>query len=127
MLNHLRLMPRASTVRIDDQVDVPSVPGPGDSLVTDEGLSRLEQIFDAMHDEVERLGPQDKIIIKLKYFDGFTGKQIAEPFGETEQWVFRRIYKLMDEIRSRLEARGIEWSEVCELFDVLDDDHLTQS
>lgn len=127
MLAKLRLLPRSTTVRIDDQIDVPSMPEPGDSLVTDEGLSRLEQIFDATRDEVERLGATDKIIIKMKYFDGFTGKQIAETLGETEQWVFRRIYKVMDKIRARLEARGIEWSEVCELFDVLDDDDLTQS
>ena len=63
----------------------------------------------------------------MKYFDGLRGKQIATTVGETEQWVFRRIYKLMNKIRSRLEARGIEWSGVRELFDVLDDDHLTQS
>lgn len=123
----LPLAPRSHTVRLDDQVDVPGVKSAGGSAATDESLSRLRQILDAMQDEVQRLGAQDKIIIKMKYFDGFKGRQIAETVRETEQWVFRCIYKVMKTIRTRLEARGIEWSEVRELFDVLDDDHLTQS
>ncbi|MEO8647547.1 MAG: sigma-70 family RNA polymerase sigma factor, partial [Acidobacteriota bacterium] len=73
--------------------------------------SDLSRAFSAA---IERLSDEDKVILKLYYFDGLKLKDIAETFGYHEATASRKLARLHGEIRKTVETslrKQHGWSE----------------
>lgn len=73
----------------------------------EEELSRKqtrEDIYSAMREAVSRLQDEDRLIMKLYYFDGLTLKEIASTFGFHEATASRRLVKIQASVRESVES-----------------------
>jgi RNA polymerase sigma factor (sigma-70 family) len=71
-----------------------------------------------LHDSVGRLPVRDRLVLKLRFEDGCTAKDIAAVLGVTERGVYTQIDRLLRELRRTMEKQGFSTSEV---KDVLED------
>jgi RNA polymerase sigma factor (sigma-70 family) len=62
------------------------------------------------------LGPQDRLIIAMQFQDGRTVAEIARMLRLDQKALYRRIQRLMKELRGALEARGIDGVSALEIF-----------
>ena len=66
----------------------------------------------ALHAVLAELDPRDRLLLQLRFRDGLAISQIAIVMGfPTVFHVYRRLRPLLDEVRRRLEGRGIHDAE----------------
>ncbi len=70
-------------------------PGPEDAIVTE---SERQQVVTAMN----RLGPDDRLVIALRYFEQFTEREMAETMGCPAGTVKSRLARAMSRLRHAL-------------------------
>jgi RNA polymerase sigma factor for flagellar operon FliA len=110
-------------------------------LVSDEALSDLASPSASADDAVERerqagrarevraalssalgsLPPQDALILRLIFEDGFTVAQVAAAMHLEQKPLYRRRDQLLRTLRSRLQAAGVTASEARDLIGSLDE------
>ena len=57
------------------------------------------------------LGAEDRLIVKLRFEDGLTAREIANLIGLSTQFhVYRRLSAITDSLRQRLAERGVDGS-----------------
>jgi DNA-directed RNA polymerase specialized sigma subunit len=72
------------------------------------GLERAE-LKTALATLRSELAPADRLLLKLRFDDGLPVPEIASMLRYPSQFhVYRRINALLNEMKSRLEARGFE-------------------
>jgi RNA polymerase sigma factor for flagellar operon FliA len=82
------------------------------------GLSEWERagarrrIEDALRGGFESLSREDRILLKLRFLDGCTVKQIAGAMGIPERPLYPRLRRVLEQLRGTLEEMGLEGSEV---------------
>lgn len=54
------------------------------------------------------LDPEDRVILKMRFEDGFKVSEVASALGLPQKPLYRRIGKLLARLRHELEARGLE-------------------
>jgi len=70
---------------------------------------RLEQLWGALALALERLEPADRLLLAMRFEDQRPAADIARALGFPTQFhVYRRLNKLLDELRAALEARGVD-------------------
>ncbi len=57
-------------------------------------------------ESIDKMENKDKIYIKEHYYDGLTGKQIAESHGISEQSAWKRIYRSIDKLKELFFEEG---------------------
>jgi hypothetical protein len=76
--------------------------------------------------ELALLPPDDQHILQLRFVDGLTVGSIAERLSMTSsaeiKALYRRLRQVLDALRARLEARGLQRAEV---LDVIGGDEVT--
>ncbi len=71
-------------------------------------------IVSALHEAIEALEAEDRLLMKLYYFDGLKLKDIAATFGFHEATASRKLVRVQSAIRSSVETRLKElhgWNE----------------
>jgi len=63
------------------------------------------------------LDPQDRLILALKFDDGRPVVEIARMLRLDQKGLYRRLERLMKQLRIALEAQGIEAAAVLEIFE----------
>jgi RNA polymerase sigma factor (sigma-70 family) len=63
------------------------------------------------------LGSQDRLILALKFEDGRSIVEIARMLRLDQKGLYRRLERLMKELRTALEAQGIEAGAALEIFE----------
>lgn len=63
------------------------------------------------------LPAEDRLILKMRYEDGSTIREVASALHLTARSLYTRFEKCHRRIRSRLEQAGITWSEVTAILD----------
>ena len=58
------------------------------------------------------LPPQDRIVIKMRFDDGFSVAEIAKAMKLEQKPLYRRIEKLLLELRQALEASGVSAEQI---------------
>ena len=87
--------------------DISLVPD-GDGPTGEESVRRRE-LFDCLGRAIDRLSTSEKLIIKLRFFEGLSLAEIAAFMDVPSQFgVHRRLKSALGEIRSMLEDRGVE-------------------
>lgn len=77
-------------------------------LAPDEQLARTERLG-ALSAALERLAPSDRLLLRLRFAEDLPAREIAQTMRfPTLFHVYRRLDKLLRELRTTLGARGIE-------------------
>jgi RNA polymerase sigma factor (sigma-70 family) len=96
--------------RLEDLVsdaDLTAVPDLTRGTITREYTTR--ERHHALGGAMETLDPADRLLLKLRFEDGLTLKQIAQATGSSSQsQVHRRLEFVLRELRAKLERAGID-------------------
>src|SRR5712675_2226205 len=109
-------IPARSRREIVDDSTLAGIPAPGGSA--EDGLVQLERnaaarkVSAALQDLLDRLDPEDRLVLKLHYFDGLNLSAVARMLGEDVKRLHRRAGRLLGGLRRSLESRGIAWPEL---------------
>jgi predicted DNA-binding protein YlxM (UPF0122 family) len=76
------------------------VDNPEDAFTAKESSS---DVAAALSSAISKLDPEDRLILKLYYFDDLKLKQIASMFGYHEATASRRLTRLQNDIRKTVE------------------------
>jgi RNA polymerase sigma factor for flagellar operon FliA len=68
----------------------------------------------ALAKALESLPAQDRIIIKMRFDDGFSVAEIAKAMTLEQKPLYRRIEKLLIDLRRALEASGVSAAQIRE-------------
>jgi RNA polymerase sigma factor (sigma-70 family) len=74
----------------------------------------------AVRAAVAALPPQDRLILKMRFEQGFTVAEIAATLKMPQKPLYRRIDTILGTLRERLESEGMNASEVSEFLGTLD-------
>jgi RNA polymerase sigma factor (sigma-70 family) len=132
-LNHGVTMPRADLERLagrlpvrprrrfesdDVLVDVPSGGPPLDDVVAERDRQALaDRVVAALKAVLSGLAPQDQLILTLRFEDGRTTADIAGMLRLDQKALYRRVERLLRELRAALEENGIDSRCVMEMLD----------
>jgi RNA polymerase sigma factor for flagellar operon FliA len=86
-----------------------------DRLLSDERRAEARRITDALASAIGSLRDQDRLILRLRFQDGLTVADIARALHLDQKPLYRRFDGLLQQLRSALEATGIDPAEACEL------------
>ncbi len=82
-------------------------PGPDQALIDDETADRERQVTAALRHAMAALPAQDRLVLTMRYLDGRTVTEIAKALRLDQKLLYRRVDKLLAELRRQLEAAGI--------------------
>lgn len=74
-------------------------------------------VMDALHRAMERMEPEDRLIVRMHFADGRTLADVARALRIEQKPLYRRIPRLRDALRGHLEREGISGAEVRALLD----------
>jgi RNA polymerase sigma factor (sigma-70 family) len=95
---------------------VPSLVAARDPVAVDEQRAAAGRASVALGDAIPTLSPQEQLIIRLRFQDGFTVARIAQLIGEEQKPLYRRIDQILARLRVSLSAAGVTPDEVRELL-----------
>ena len=114
-----RIRPRASRRYESDGV-LSRLRGPerGDQSVVDseraETLTRLESALRAV---LSGLDTEDRLILRLRFSEGFTIRSIAATLDFDRRRIYSRVRRLLCDVRERIEAEGVRCEDVLDVLD----------
>jgi RNA polymerase sigma factor (sigma-70 family) len=71
----------------------------------------------ALERALAALAPRERLVLRLWFEDGRTGKEIGAAVGEDRARIFRTIEKLTKRLRKSMESEGIDARQVAEILD----------
>jgi RNA polymerase sigma factor for flagellar operon FliA len=95
---------------------LPAVFTSGDPIAIEEQHERAGRASAALADAIPGLSPQEQLIIRLRYQDGFTVARIATLIGEEPKRLYRRIDQILGRLRATMTAAGVTADEVRDLL-----------
>ena len=98
--------------------DVPS-PGLGadDAVIEQERQSAADRVSDVLKRLMARSDTQDRLILTMRFDDGRTVAEIALTLGLDARALYRRVERLLRDLRKGLEAEGIDARSVLEMLE----------
>jgi RNA polymerase sigma factor for flagellar operon FliA len=82
-------------------------PGPDQALIDDETVDRERQVRAALRRAMTALPAQDRLVLTMRFLDGRTVAEIARALRLDQKVLYRRVDKLLAELRRQLEAAGV--------------------
>lgn len=97
-------------ISLDAEDTGPPIEAKAESKVrTPEDEALLQERRKALWKLVEVLAAEDRLILRLRFFEGLTAKQIARAIGAPEPMaIYRRIERICHGLRVRAESAGLE-------------------
>ena len=97
---------------------LPSDQPPVDEVIAERERAALADRLDAaLKAAMAGLGAQDRLIIAMQFQDGRTVAEIARMLRLDQKALYRRLQRLMRELRGALEAQGISGVDAVEIFE----------
>ena len=97
------------------------VPSPGlgadDAVVEQERQSTADRVSDVLKRLMARSETQDRLILTMRFDDGRTVAEIALTLGLDARALYRRVERLLRDLRKGLEAEGIDARSVLEMLE----------
>jgi RNA polymerase sigma factor (sigma-70 family) len=112
-------LPRRGARRRTGEEVLARVPSPApshDPVESDENLASAHRASAALSDALPALTPQEQLIIRLRFQDGFTVARIAQLIGEEQKPLYRRIEQILGRLRATLTSAGVTADEVRDLL-----------
>lgn len=82
-----------------------------------EQTAAASRVQSALNAVLAELGPEDRLLLQLLFDEGLKISAIARMLGEEQKPLYRRRDQLLAHVRQGLEARGVTWAEVEDVFD----------
>jgi RNA polymerase sigma factor (sigma-70 family) len=82
-----------------------------------EASETAKRCQEAIARALEALPPDDRIVLRLRFEDGMAVADIARGFKLDQKGLYRRLERLLDELRRALEGAGIRWDDVRSMID----------
>lgn len=97
---------------------VPSDAPPVDEVIAErDRQATSERVAGALRAAMAALGAQDRLILALRFEDGRSVAEIAGMLRLDQKGLYRRVERLLKDLRGALQARGIESAAVMEMFE----------
>lgn len=112
-------LPRRTRRRLesDDALVTHSVPQDVERrALVSESERRARKLRAALRESRDELPAEDALILRLRFQDDFTVARIAQTLGLEAKPLYRRIGRILQDLRAKLEARGFSSSD---LYDAL--------
>jgi RNA polymerase sigma factor (sigma-70 family) len=93
----------------------------GEALVEKPALAgeraqRAWSLHDALQSALRELPPEDSLIVRLRFVEGFTAARVAEILGVPTKPFYRRQEGLLAKLRAALASAGFEASDLADLL-----------
>jgi RNA polymerase sigma factor for flagellar operon FliA len=85
---------------------------PDEPLMAREAAAAAERASGLLRAALDALPPQDHLIVRMLVADGFTIARIARALSLEQKPLYRRVERLLAELRSRLERDGLSARDV---------------
>jgi len=96
----------------DEAVAVPV----GDPAVAREDQAAAERIQTALESALEKLETQDRLIVRLHFFEGLSVASVASVLGLPQKPLYRRIDRVLESLRVQLESAGVDPKRILALI-----------
>lgn len=117
LLHRLPTRPTRRFVTDAELVDYPAqAPAPDASLALHDAGRAAHRAACALGAAVSNLDPQDRLIVKMRFVDDFTIAEIARALGLKQKPLYRRIERLLTELRDTLQQAGLTSTEVAQVL-----------
>lgn len=83
-------------------------PGPDAAFDAAQAAGGAADAASALKQVVGTLPPQDRVILKMRFHDDFSVAEIAKVMKLEQKPLYRRIDRLLSDLRAALEARGLD-------------------
>lgn len=93
-----------------------AAPAVVDEVAIDEQRARATRAGAALATCVAALEPADRLIVKLRYEDGFSVARIAQLMEHDQKALYRKIDRLLAQLREALRAAGVLAADVSDLL-----------
>lgn len=98
-------------------VHLPGSGSPADLLEDHQRTETADRVTAALRAQLAQLATQDRLILTLRFADGRSVSEIAAALTLEQKPLYRRLERLLGDLRTRLEAEGISAEEVAVLFE----------
>jgi RNA polymerase sigma factor (sigma-70 family) len=112
-------LPQRPGRKTTDVSDLLNIPAPGlasDQVMADERRTRAKVARTVMVQALAMLPPQDQLILRLRFHDGFTVARIAVHIQEDQKALYRRFTRLLGIVRSFMTAGGVSADDAADLL-----------
>jgi len=93
--------------------DLPATDLPQDAALQEAGeLAQADRIEAALAAALAKLEDEDRLVLKLHFYDGHLVSTIARLLGLEQKALYRRIDRLKAVLRSELETRGVTRDQI---------------
>jgi RNA polymerase sigma factor (sigma-70 family) len=101
----------------DTELDaLPGESGADERVAQDEAGRLRERLEAALEREIERLPPDDRQVLRLRFWHGLSVADTARALAIEQKPLYRRIERALGELRKGLETAGISRVQVRELL-----------
>jgi RNA polymerase sigma factor (sigma-70 family) len=113
-------LPSRSSRHIEGEEGIRDLPAPGeradDRVLGQEREAALRKLLEALEEARKILPEEDRLILKMQG-DGFSIADIARTLRLEQKQLYRRIQKILKQLREELERRGFRKEDLDGIFD----------
>jgi RNA polymerase sigma factor (sigma-70 family) len=112
-------LPRRPPRRVMEEASDEDLPADdrADARVLDEERdARVRAATDALQRAVARLDSEDRVIVRMRFFQGFTVAEVARALGIEQKPLYTRLRRILETLARDLEGQGVR-SESIEWLD----------
>jgi RNA polymerase sigma factor (sigma-70 family) len=114
-----RLPPKISR-RMEGEEVLQDLPAPGERpeerVFEHELRETRKRVAVALKKALDNLSPEDRLIVKMWIVDGLKIVDIARILCMEQKPLYRRLEKILKQLRSDLEREGVRWEQVADLL-----------
>ena len=116
------LPPRESSTRPMDVGDepletLPSAQAADDHVVADEADGERRAAEDVLRSALEGLPPDDRVIVRMRVWEGLSVADIARALNVPQKPLYRRLERIFGRLREQMEGAGITREDVRRMLD----------
>lgn len=114
MMAELPRRPARRVMEVMRDDDVPAEDRADESVLDGERDTVVRAATDALHRALARLDSEDRVIIRMRFFEGFTIVQVARALGVEQKPLYTRLRRILETLARDLAGQGvrsesIEW------------------
>jgi len=108
-----KIPPRQSTMEVGlEKVDEAAVRIETTAPVSEETAATMR----ALREVVQQLPPEERIITRMRFWDGISVADIARALGQEQKPLYRKLESIQGRLRTWLEERGIDRERAAEIL-----------
>jgi RNA polymerase sigma factor for flagellar operon FliA len=113
---HALPRPVPAAAEVLDETPAPHAAADRTALEAEAGALR-ERSEAAVQRALSTLEPEDRVVVKMRFWEGLTVAEVARGLGVPQKPLYRRLERAMARLRGELEREGVSRERVRELLD----------